>query len=345
MSRQRRVDRIIEILEGKGGRIRLRDLVRALAQAEGNDEIQNSAVWVAIQNENNRLDAQGKAPLFVTSRSGEERGWIRLQETDAEETDASEEAAELGRQVRAENAKLDKKIRERLESMNWRTFEASFLTAVLEKLGFQNVEITQATRDGGVDARVTYQRGLVEAKAIVSAKHWKPKAMVPVTEVRQLRGIKGDEDTALIITTGRFSDDARREASPSQNQRVVYLIDGNRLVEVCKQYEIGVRRHKLPELLILDELEMPSGEDAEEDEGGDGVEEPQGTRVQRIREEYLGDDERGLSVKELAKLTGLAETTVRTYLSSGRRRALFDRIREDPRVRDQVIRILERKRS
>ena len=180
MSRQRRVDRIIEILEEKGGRMRLRDLARALAKAEDNDEIQSSAVWVAIENENTRLYSQGAAPRFVTSRSGEERGWIRLQEAGVEGVDVSEEAARLEGLIRAENAKLDKKIRELLESMNWRTFESSFLTTVLEKLGFQNVEVTQATRDGGVDARVSYQRGLVEAKAIVSAKHWKPRSVVPV---------------------------------------------------------------------------------------------------------------------------------------------------------------------
>ena len=116
MSRQRRVDRIIEILEENGGRMRVRELVRTLAQVEKNEAVQHSAIWVAVQNENNRLDAQGEAARFITARSGEERGWIRLQELGVEAVDASEEAAHLEGLIRAENAKLDKKIRERIES-------------------------------------------------------------------------------------------------------------------------------------------------------------------------------------------------------------------------------------
>ena len=86
---------------------------------------------------------------------------------------------------------------------------------------------------------------------------WAPEPSYPqkdgplelfLNEVRMMRGVKGEEDTAIIVTTGRFSADAQNEARPGQNQRVVYLIDGENLVNVCKRYQIGVKKVELPGL-------------------------------------------------------------------------------------------------
>ena len=334
--RVRRVDRIASILKDHGGRAKVRDIVRTLGESE-DTEIGSSAIWVAIQGENSRLEELGKRRQFATKRNGdEEHGWISF--TRNPDDDA---VTVLEESIRKANEAVDSKIRKRLQDMDWRTFESTFLSAVLEKLGFQDVVTTQATRDGGVDARVTYQRGVVEARAIVSAKHWN-KQSVPVSEVRQIRGIKGDEDTALIITTGRFTEDARADARPGQNQRVVFLIDGDRLVEICKQHSIGVRRRDLPQLLVVDELELSN--DTDENEDADDVSE-QPVGVQRLRDAMLGDDEKGLSIRDIAKLTGLEENTVKNYLSTDRRQSLLDRIREDPRTRARALKIVSKRRS
>jgi restriction endonuclease Mrr len=142
--------------------------------------------------------------------------------------------------IREANERVSDDIRKWLEQIDWRTFEITFLIKVLEALGFKDVQPTQATRDGGVDARVTYKRGIIEARAIVSAKRWKA-ATVPVDEVRNLRGLQGNEDIAIVVTTGIFSSDAKEAAQPSQNRRAVYLIDGEMLIDVCKRHQIGVK--------------------------------------------------------------------------------------------------------
>jgi HJR/Mrr/RecB family endonuclease len=116
-------------------------------------------------------------------------------------------ASEIEGRVHQQNEAVGEEIRAWLQRIDWRTFESTFLTRALEALGFQDVQITQATRDGGADARVVYQRGVVGARAIVSAKRWTART-VPVDEVRMMRGVKGEEDTAIIVTTGRFSSDA-----------------------------------------------------------------------------------------------------------------------------------------
>ena len=193
--------------------------------------------------ENQRLEELGERTRFITSRDGEERGWVRLRE--ASEFVRGSAASEIEARVHQQNEAVGEEIRAWLQRMDWRTFESTFLTRVLEALGFQDVQITQATRDGGADARVAYQRGVVGARAIVSAKRWTART-VPVDEVRMMRGVKGEEDTAIIVTTGRFSADAQNEAKPGQNQRVVYLIDGEKLIDICKRNQIGVKKVTTP---------------------------------------------------------------------------------------------------
>ena len=344
---ERRADRIVLILEARNGRARLREIRDEIWRLEKNPDVTSTSVYIAIQSENERLAERGERPRFRTVRQGGERGWISLESSS--EFVVGSFAQRLESQVLEANKKVDGEIRRSLSKMDWRTFESTFLTAVLEKLGFEDVEITQATRDGGKDARVKYKRGIVEANAIVSAKRWSSDAAVSVDEVRMLRGVQGHEDTAIIVTTGRFTRDAIDEARPSQNQRVVYLIDGDRLVDICKRHCIGVKKVPLPDLFVLDEDEFSS--DAElEDETEDTLEEELQTETRiserRFRNEMLGDDIRGLSAAEISQLPGLQVGTIRVYLCDpDQKKSMGDRIRADVLLRDKAVAIVAAKRS
>lgn len=337
----RRVDRIRVIVERRGGRTRMRDLHRELGAAEGDPELSAAAIYAAIRNENERMVALGRAPPFRTKREGEAHGWISINGGQGRE--GGEPAQRIEAEIHRANAAIDETIRERLRKLDWRTFESKFLTLLLEKLGFQEVEVTQATRDGGVDARVAYRRGIVSARALVSAKHW-TAAKVPVAEVRNVRGIRGNEDTAIIVTSGSFTGEAKDEAEPAAGQRLVYLIDGTQIVNACKQHGIGVRKRQLPELFEVDERFQMGSESDEEDDDDEPEEEAEATAVtdsagpvprsgRRLREEMLGDEERGLSTEEIARLTGHAESTVSQYLYvPERRRSLFQKLRGDAKL-------------
>ena len=345
---ERRVDRIQRLLRALGGRTRLQPLLEAVRAEEGNPDLPYQSVYIAIQLENQRLDELGERTRFVTSREGESRGWVRLRD----ESDFAKGSAahDLEASIQEKNERVGDDIRAWLQRMDWRTFESTFLTRVLEALGFQDVQITQATRDGGVDARVTYCRGIVEARAIISAKRWTTRT-VPVDEVRMLRGLKGEEDTAIVVTTGRFSQEAQDEAKPGQNQRIVYLIDGETLTDICKRNQIGVKKVHLPELLILDPevtRESGAGEAAEEEESEplSATEPDDGSGLRRLRDEMLGDSERGLSPEEVADLSGYKLSTVRAYLCDERKRkVLGDGIRGDEQARVRALRIVSQRRE
>ena len=343
---ERRVDRIERCLRALGGRARLQQLLEEIRDEEGKPDVSYQSVYIAIQLENQRLDELGERTRFITSRDGEERGWIRLRE----KSDLAPAARDLEEQIKDKNESVGGDIRTWLQGMDWRTFESTFLTRVLEALGFQDVRITQATRDGGTDARVTYRRGIVEALAIVSAKRW-TTTTVGVEEVRMLRGLPGNEDTAIVVTTGKFSADAQKESKPSQNQRAVYLIDGEQLVEICKRNQIGVKKVQLPDLLVLDPevtREPGAGEDTDEapSESVCVPAEDDISGPRRLRDEMLGDSVRGLSVEEVAKLSQYAVNTVRAYLSDPQeRKKLGKAIREDEQARRRALEIVSERRG
>lgn len=133
---ERRVDRIERLLRDRGNRARLIDIVEDVRNDEGNPDLPYQSVYIAIQLENQRLADSGDRTRFVTSRDGEARGWVRLREISgfAQGT----EARQLETAIHEANEKIDDAIRRWLQQMDWRVFETTFLTRVLEALGFQD---------------------------------------------------------------------------------------------------------------------------------------------------------------------------------------------------------------
>jgi hypothetical protein len=73
------------------------------------------------------------------------------------------------------------------------------------------------------------------------------------------------------------------------------------LVDICKRHQIGVKKVQLTELLVLDpELTREPG--LGEPESDTFVPE-EASAKRRLRDEMLGDPERGLSVEAVAQLS------------------------------------------
>lgn len=354
------MDRIEKILKASGGRARIQDVLDKLKEKEANPELPYSSVYIAVQSENKRLQELGEPIKFDTSRGTEERGWISLPQALPGEDGVVENLKERIVEI---NRNLDEQLTEWLSGMEWQEFEDSFLEQVLNQLGFQDIQITQRTRDGGVDAVVKFKRALVHATAIVSAKHWAAGGRsVSVDEVRRLRGVPISADTAIIITTSRFSDEAIKEAGLEGGWKSVYLIDGQQIVDICKRSKLGVRVEPLPELLVMDlesigrpalgadsaprqtirdRRSTPTRQNFTKSDSTDV--DPGG---KRLRDEMLGDAERGLSTDEVARLSGYSQNTVRAYLTDPAKRKVLGRaIRSHPESRRAAIQIISERRS
>jgi restriction system protein len=110
---------------------------------------------------------------------------------------------------------------------------------LLRELGFQNVEVTGQTNDGGIDGKGMLRLGgVLSFQVIFQAKKY--KGSVSPSVVRDFRGaMVGRADKGLIITTGTFTREAKKEAQ-RDGAPPIDLMDGNDLAEKLKELRLGI---------------------------------------------------------------------------------------------------------
>ena len=117
---------------------------------------------------------------------------------------------------------------------------SGFLTAAtLRESGFIGVEVTGKSADGGIDGRgVLRIGGLISFTVMFQAKRYKDT--VGSSVVRDFRGaLMGRADKGLIITTGRFTGEANKEAT-RDGATPIDLIDGSLLVGKLRELQLGI---------------------------------------------------------------------------------------------------------
>lgn len=111
---------------------------------------------------------------------------------------------------------------------------------LLREHGFENVVVTQASRDEGIDGYGTLELNpFVSIKVLFQCKRY--KGTVSRAQVGDFRNAMiGRAEKGIILTTGTFSEDAKREAS-RDGAPPIELIDGKKLVELFEAVELGVK--------------------------------------------------------------------------------------------------------
>lgn len=111
---------------------------------------------------------------------------------------------------------------------------------LLREAGFTQVIVTGQSGDGGIDGHGTLQiNPLVSFKVLFQCKRY-AKSVSP-SHVRDFRGaMAGRADKGIIITTGSFTAEARREAS-RDGVPPIELIDGEKLIDMLEKLELGLR--------------------------------------------------------------------------------------------------------
>jgi restriction system protein len=115
-----------------------------------------------------------------------------------------------------------------------------FSQRLLREAGFVQVVVTGKTGDGGIDGHGSLQVGpLLSLKALFQCKRY--KGSVSASDVRDFRGaMAGRTDRGIIITTGTFTAEARREGT-REGVPPIELIDSERLVDMLKSLELGLK--------------------------------------------------------------------------------------------------------
>lgn len=111
---------------------------------------------------------------------------------------------------------------------------------LLREHGFEEVEVTQRSRDGGIDGYGLLRLSpFVSLRVAFQAKRYKD--VVSRSAVGEFRNaLLGRAEKGVFITTGRFTNDAESEAS-RDGVVPIELIDGERLVELFQDAGIGVK--------------------------------------------------------------------------------------------------------
>jgi restriction system protein len=111
---------------------------------------------------------------------------------------------------------------------------------LLTEIGINDITVTGGSGDQGIDGK-----GLVKLNDVVSlnivfqCKRY--KETVSPHHVRDFRGaMQGRGEKGLIITTGRFTKEAKNEAN-RDGVTPIELIDGNRLVELFEKHHLGLK--------------------------------------------------------------------------------------------------------
>ena len=111
---------------------------------------------------------------------------------------------------------------------------------LLREHGFESVNVTQATHDGGIDGYGTLELNpFVSIKVLFQCKRY--KGTVSRAQVGDFRNAMiGRAEKGIILTTGTFSEDAKREAS-RDGAPPIELIDGKKLVDLFEKVELGLK--------------------------------------------------------------------------------------------------------
>ena len=168
-----------------------------------------------------RRETRGEQPRFV--RLG--NGMIGL---------ADPVPSTLAAEIERNNQDVREGLAARLKEGSPDEFEA-LVEVLLTALGFEQVERTPLSRDGGIDVRGTLVVGdVVRIRMAVQAKRWQNNVQRPV--VQQVRGSLGAHEQGLIITTSDFSKSAREEAARADASPVA-LMNGEQLTDLLVENE------------------------------------------------------------------------------------------------------------
>ena len=114
---------------------------------------------------------------------------------------------------------------------------------LLRESGFEKVQVTGKSGDGGLDGIGILQvNPFVSFKVLFQCKRY--SGSVSASQVRDFRGaMMGRADKGIILTTGAFTGDARKE-SVRDGVPPIELVDGEKLLDMFEELELGLKPKK-----------------------------------------------------------------------------------------------------
>ena len=149
----------------------------------------------------------------------------------------------ISRLARANNAAARRQLAEFLQSMDPYAFE-HLIKLLLVAMGYENVEVVGGVGDKGVDVVADIALGISSVREVIQVKRQKGNIGRPVLD--QLRGALHYHQAVrgTIVTTGGFTK-GTMGAAFLPGAPPITLIDGDTLLNLLIEHDIGIRRREI----------------------------------------------------------------------------------------------------
>jgi restriction system protein len=164
---------------------------------------------------------------------------------------APDASSEMSESPEVNEAAWEDELLEVIRTMSPQAFER-LCQRLLRESGFIQVEVTGRSGDGGIDGKgVVRLGGLLSFHMIFQCKRFKGSVGAPI--VRDFRGaMVGRADKGLLMTTGSFTAEARRDAQ-REGAPPIDLIDSGTLILKLKELGLGIIvKARIVEEIIVD---------------------------------------------------------------------------------------------
>lgn len=199
---------------------------------EGLLDASSKGIWTLTPkgNETNLTEKQGRE-IFLK--------WVEINQK-ARKAKSKSEILKEQEEDEPENIEhiLKPNLLEVLQKLSPKGFE-NICKRLLREHGFENVEVTGGSHDGGIDGYGTLELNpFVSIKVLFQCKRY--KGTVSRAQVGDFRNAMiGRAEKGIILTTGTFSEDAKREAS-RDGAPPIELIDASKLIDLFEKVQLGL---------------------------------------------------------------------------------------------------------
>lgn len=146
-------------------------------------------------------------------------------------------------------SQIKNELLERFKSMDPYYFEKVILI-LLKKMGYGDFIETSKSGDGGIDGVINEDK-LGLDKIYIQAKRWEENK-VREKDIRNFIGaMSGDTTKGVFVTTSDFDKGAIQKARDAHHK--IILINGEKLVGLMYQYNVGLQTKAMYEVKQLDE--------------------------------------------------------------------------------------------
>ena len=146
-------------------------------------------------------------------------------------------------------AQVKHELLEKLKGIDPYYFEKVILI-LLKKMGYGDFIETSKSGDGGIDGIINEDK-LGLDKIYIQAKRYEDNK-VREKDIRNFIGaMSGDTTKGVFVTTSDFDKGAIQKAHDAHH--TIILIDGNKLVDLMHQYDVGVQIKSTYEVKMLDD--------------------------------------------------------------------------------------------